>query len=219
MLETLLISFHNISLELSKSYLKNKDISFINYQSDTNNPSANKNKNLISIEPYFDNQSYIFFLKTILYLNEEKLKSMIRITYNSINIDLQKEILSDSYANEKHLILFNNNSESRINTLKTISLKIIFRLLTLLTKKNFDLKKFKNLFSFIKTISLDYIKILGDIFTFTIDDRINIFQEKKNESPHEKKLIVYLSNILEMFRLLYGDPEMTIQELIDNRFE
>jgi len=206
-------------LELSKSYLKNKDISFINYQSDTNNPSANKNKNLISIEPYFDNQSYIFFLKTILYLNEEKLKSMIRITYNSINIDLQKEILSDSYANEKHLILFNNNSESRINTLKTISLKIIFRLLTLLTKKNFDLKKFKNLFSFIKTISLDYIKILGDIFTFTIDDRINIFQEKKNESPHEKKLIVYLSNILEMFRLLYGDPEMTIQELIDNRFE
>lgn len=216
MLETLLISFYNISLELSKFYSKNKNISFLFSSPDSNKSNTNNQK---TIEPYFDNQLFIFVLKTIFYLNEEKLNIFIESSINKNNIDIQKEVLSEFYSsNEQHLISF-NNSESRINTLKTISLKIIFKSLTLLGNKNIEMKKFTNFNAFIKKISLDYIKILGDIFTFNVDFRSNIFQEKKNETPFEKKLIVYLSNILEMFRLLYKYPEITIQEMIENRVE
>ncbi len=82
-----------------------------------------------------------------------------------------------------------------------------------------NIKNFPNFFALINKIALDYVKLLGDIFTFNIDLRTNIFREKQNESPYEKKLIVYLSNILEMLRLLYKFPETMLTELFENRLE
>ena len=66
---------------------------------------------------------------------------------------------------------------------------------------------------------MDYVSLLGDIFTFNIDERIQFLTEKKEETEFEKKLIIYFSNILEMIRLTYKFPECQIKELIDNRIE
>lgn len=201
-------------MELCKSYLKNKNIKFESSNID-NKLLPNKNE----IQAYFDNKHFVLFLKTIFYLNEEKILIFIENARKNANVNIENEILSDSYSNnEKHLILF-NITESRINTLKTINLKIIFKLLTLLGNKNLNINKFSNFNFLIKKITLDYVKLLGDLFTFNSDFRLEIFREKKKESPYEKKLIVYLSNILEMIRLLYKFPETTFAELFENRVE
>jgi len=201
--------------------MKNKNILLV--KSDSNkskimNSEINDNISEV-IDPYFNNDYFILFLKTIFYLNEEKIFYFIQTAKSQTNPNLESEIKSEHYSNdEKNLMQF-NISESRINTLKTINLKIIFKLLTLLGNKNLNIKNFPNFFALINKIALDYVKLLGDIFTFNIDLRTNIFREKQNESPYEKKLIVYLSNILEMLRLLYKFPETMLTELFENRLE
>lgn len=185
----------------------------------SDNQDKDAKKIVINPKPYYNHETFVLFLKTIFFLNEEKIIYFIQNAKANNHINIEQIIFSEEYAkNEKDLILF-SDSESRINTLKTINLKIIFKLLTMLGNKNITIKKFPNFYGLFRKLCLDYVKLLGDIFTFNVDWRSNFFIERRKDDDKRKKLITYLSNILELLRLSYKYISANLNELIENRVE
>jgi hypothetical protein len=212
-------------MELAKLYMKTKTIKFILNKNishkenliinNINNKNSNSNTlNEIEINPFFNNEYYIMIFKTIMYFTEEK----FLFSGNDINIILNLNASKEFYSSDKDLISF-KLANLKINTFKTIGIKTIMKIFSLIHNKNISMDKLINFNEFIRKLSLDYISLLGDILTFNKDERVYFLTEKNDESEFEKKLIIYFSNILEIFRLIYNYPECQIKEFYDNRIE
>ena len=211
----MLISFYNVSLEFSKIYSKNKSLYF-----EFRNSTQKKDDKSIYIEPFFNKEYFIYFIKIIFYLNEGKLLFFVKNARNNNSFSIENSLLNESeyYGNIDDLIAFGDNS-CKLNTSKTIILKALFKNLIFLGLSGLNIKKFKFLYEFINKICLDYVKLLGDIFTLNIDYKSDYFTEKNINNEVEKKIIVYLSNILELIRLTFKYPETNLEMLIEYRLE